>query len=118
MIRVLETVFAPRFRELTRQVGPARAQVKNWAWRAQHVETWIDHADKVLIEAQAEERIAEQRPGTHPVKTYSQSIETALENGARVAHKWTTQTITSAHSVDHHNSTTPKQSVNITPKMQ
>ena len=62
------------------------------------MDTWIDHADEVL-----EERTAEQRPGTHDMKTYSQRLETALEKGARVAHRWTTQTITSAHLMYHHN---------------
>ena len=65
------------------------------------METWIDHADEVL-----EERIAEQRLFTHAMKTFSQRLETALEKGARVAHRWTTQTISSAHPMYHHNSTT------------
>ena len=39
-----------------------------------------NHADEVLIEAQAEERIAEQRRGTHATKAYSQWLETALKN--------------------------------------
>ena len=112
MVRVLKTVFAPRLRELARQVNPARAQqVLNWAWRAQRVETWTDHADEVLIEAQAEERVAEQRRRTHATKTYSQWLESALRKVAGVAHRWTTQTITSAHSMDYQNSTTPQQSM-------
>ena len=69
--------------------------------------TWIDHADEVLIEAQAEERLSEQRRTAHATKSYSQWLETAMEKGARVAHKWTTQTVTSAHPMDYHNSTTP-----------
>ena len=109
MIGALKTVFAQRLRELDRQ---ARAQqVKNWAWRAQFVETWIDHANEVLIEAQAEERVAEQRRGTHATKPFSQWLETAIEKRARVAHRWTTQTTTSAHTMDYQNSTTPHQSM-------
>ena len=46
--------------------------------KLEHVETRNDHADEVLIEAQAEERIAEQRPRTHATKTYSQWLETDL----------------------------------------
>ena len=53
-----------------RQEDPAWAQqVLNWLWRAQRVETSIDHADEVLVEAQAEHRVAEQRRRTHATKT-------------------------------------------------
>ena len=31
-------------------MDPVRAQeVKSWAWRVEHVETWRDHADEVRI---------------------------------------------------------------------
>ena len=108
----LTIVFALRLRELARQVDPARAQqVFNWAWRTQHVATWVDRADEVLIEAQAEERIAEQRRRTHATKTYSQSLESAWRKRARAAHRWATQTIPSAQPMDYQNSTTPQQSM-------
>ena len=49
MISVLKTVFAPR-RQLAPQMDPVRAQqVKSWAWRVEHVETWRDHADEGRI---------------------------------------------------------------------
>ena len=49
-----------------------------------HVETWIDHADEVLVEAQTEERIVEQRLGEHATKTYPRSlVETALEKRSK-----------------------------------
>ena len=75
------------------------------------METWTDRRDEVLIEAQAEERIAEQQRKTHATKTSSLWLQTALEKGARVAHRWTTQTITSAQPTDYQNSTTPQQSM-------
>ena len=79
MIKVLKTVFAPRLQKLASQVEPDRVQqVKSWIWKAQHVEEWIDRADEVLIEAQAEERIAEQRRKVQTTITYSQWLETAL----------------------------------------
>ena len=59
MTKALKTVFAPRLRELAHHVDSARAQkVLSWAWTAHHVESWLNHADEVVIEAQAEERIA------------------------------------------------------------
>ena len=112
MIRVPITVFAPRLRELAHQVDPARGQQeKNWAWRAQHVETWVDHVDEVLFEAQAEGRISEKRRRAHATNYFSRWLETAMKEGARVVHRWATQTITSAHPMDYRNSTTPQQSM-------
>ena len=62
VIKALKTVFAPRPRELAHQVGSARVQkVLSRAWKVQHVENWVSHADELLIKAQAEESIAEQR---------------------------------------------------------
>ena len=52
------------------------------------METWIAHANEVLIEGQAEERIAEQRRRAHSTKSYSHWLETAMEKGARVAQRW------------------------------
>ena len=112
MIRVLKTVFAPRLQKLASQVGPDRVQqVKSWIWKAQHVKEWIDRADEVLIEAQAEERIAEQRRMAQTTITYSQWLETALKKGSKTAHRWTTQMATRVHRMDHQNSTTLQQSM-------
>ena len=105
MIGLLKSILAPRLRELARQVDLVRAQrVENWAWRVEHAETWIDHADEVLIEAQAEKRIAEQRCRAHATKSYSQWLHTAM-------HRRTTQTITATHPTDYGNSITPQQSM-------
>ena len=108
MARVLKTVFAPRLRELASQVQ----QVKSWVWKAAHVEAWIDRADEVLIEAQAEERIAEQRRKAQITKTYSQWLESALKKkkGATLAHRWTSQTASAARPVAYQHSTTPQES--------
>ena len=112
MIKVLKTVFAPRLQKLASQVEPDRVQqVKSWIWKAQHVEEWIDRADAVLIEAQAEERTAEQRCKAQTTTTYSQWLETALKKGSKTAHLWTTQTATPVHHMDYQNSTTPQQSM-------
>ena len=78
MIRVLKTVIAPRLQKLASKVEPNRVQqVESWIWKAAHVEEWIDCAGEVLIEAQAEERIAEQRRKEKTTITYSQWLETA-----------------------------------------
>ena len=112
MINVLKTVCAPTLQKLASQVEKDRVQqVKSWIWKAQHVEEWIDRADGVLIEAQAEERIAEQRRKAQTTITYSQWLETALKKGSKTAHLWTTQTATSVHPMDYQNSTTPQQSM-------
>ena len=42
---------------------------------------------------------------------FSQWLETAMEKGARVAHRWTTQSITSAHPIHYRNSLTPQQNM-------
>ena len=86
-------------------------QVKSRVWKSVHVEAWIDRADEVLIEAQAEERVAEQRRKAQTTKTCLQWLQTALKKGSKNAHRWTTQTVTSAHSMDYQNSTTPQQSM-------
>ena len=85
--------------------------MKSWIWKAQHVENCIGRVDEVLIEAQAEERIAEQRRKAQTTITYSQLLETALQKGSNTAHRWTTQTATSAHLMDYQHSTTPQQSM-------
>ena len=91
---------------------PARVQqVKSWVWKAAHVEAWIDRAQEVLIEAQAEERIAEQRRKAQTTKTYSQWLESALKKGAKLAHRWTSQTASAAHPVAYQHSTTPQESM-------
>ena len=75
------------------------------------METWVDHVDEVLIEAQAEERISEQRRRTRATTSYSQWLETAMEKGARFVHRWTTQTITATRPMDYRNSITPQHSM-------
>ena len=66
MIRVLKTIYAQRLWELARQVVPIRAQeVKTLGMESRARGKWIDHADEVLMDAQAEERFSEQRRRTH-----------------------------------------------------
>ena len=53
-------------------------QLKSLCWKAMHVEAWIYRVDEVLIEAQAEQRIAEQRRKALTNRTHSQWLESAL----------------------------------------
>ena len=55
--------------------------------------------------------LTEQRRKAQTTITYSQWLETALKKGSKTAHRWTTQTATSAHPMDYQNSTTPQQSM-------
>ena len=75
------------------------------------MEMWSDRAHEVLIEAQAEERIAEQRRKAQTTNTYSQWLGSAMKKRSKIAHRLTSQTITSAHPMDDQNSTTPQESM-------
>ena len=87
MIKAFKTVFVPRLRELAHHVDSARAQkVFSWAWTAQHVESWLNHANEIVIEAQTEERIAEQRRNAETTKTFAQLLESALEKRIEKLH--------------------------------
>ena len=60
----------------------------------------------MLIEAQAEQRIAEQRRKARTNKTFLQWLESALRKGTKLAHRWTSQTASAAHPTDYQHSTT------------
>ena len=65
----------------------------------------------MLIEAQAEQRIAEQHRKARTNKTYLQWLESALRKGAKLAHRWKSQTASVAHTMDYQHSTTPQESM-------
>ena len=77
-----------RLRTIIAGVGPRGGSWsctarKNWAWRVQYGEPWIDQADEVLIETQVEERISEHQLRAHATKSYSQWLETAMEKRSK-----------------------------------
>ena len=71
MIKVLKTNYAPRLCKLAHEVDPDRV--------VQGTAKWIDHADEVPIEAQAEDRISPRRRRTHATESHSQWLETVVE---------------------------------------
>ena len=111
LVGVLRRIYAPKLWELARQAAPGRAEhCRNPAWTGtlrNGLTTWVERLSNHRQKSADLSRDA----GPQASTSCSQVLETALEKGTTVAHRRTTQSISSAHPMDSRTSLTPQQNI-------